>query len=51
MVVKQETRATKCGKSALPAKLAASWHNIARMTSVARIADPDTIQVACRDRL
>ena len=45
MVVKQETRATKCGKSALPAKLAASWHNIARMTGIARVINPNTVQV------
>src|SRR5262245_40503354 len=29
--------------------LAASWHNIARMTGVARIVDPNTVEVACPD--
>src|SRR5262245_20399350 len=29
--------------------LAASWHNIARMTGVARIVDPHTVEVACPD--
>jgi NAD(P) transhydrogenase len=29
--------------------LAASWHNIARMTGVARIVDPNTVQVSCPD--
>ena len=29
--------------------LAASWHNIARMTGVARIVDPNTVQVTCPD--
>src|SRR5207244_13193720 len=27
--------------------LAASWHNIARITGVARIVDPNTVQVTC----
>src|SRR5499426_3013587 len=29
--------------------LAASWHNIARMTGVARIVDPNTVEVTCPD--
>ena len=29
--------------------LAASWHNIARMTGLARIVDPNTVQVTCPD--
>src|SRR5207253_2990611 len=29
--------------------LAASWHNIARMTGVARIVDPNAVQVTCPD--
>ena len=29
--------------------LAAPWHNIARITGVARIVDPNTVQVTCSD--
>ena len=29
--------------------LAAPWHNIARMTGIARIVDPNTVQVTCSD--
>ena len=46
----QRKKLVQCREQERAARnLAASWHNIARMTGVARIVDPNTVHVTCPD--